>query len=252
MTNQGYYGWLRWGLASTHAIWGAALLLDPKISSQGRLEPFPLALLHILIFALMVSRGYRFGSALSFVLLFWYLLSIKPLAPIAEPQSVGLLAPSFLIGWIGVQSSGHSSLRIFINETLSPLIIRLGLAYSFVEWGLDALRNPLMFVNYFRNDPDALLMAEPVGLESATLILGVSELALAGFLVVGFLTRWMSLLSYVSLILFILVAGYPLAFPQNLALAGCSIYLLFAAGGRVSIDRLIKKPSLGPRFSSSA
>lgn len=228
---QPFLGWLRWTLASTHLLWAVALTADSKFSEPSfRL----LSLIHLAVSILMATRFNHIGSALSFSLLSYYWLFVKPLEPIAEPQSVGLIAPSLALAWSGIPRL-PKHVETLLRESLTALVIRLGVAYPFLEWGLDALRNPSHFYSYLLTNPQASRLVEPLGLQTGTLLLGVFEASLAALLVAGLFNRWSSLTAYGTLILFTLVAGYPLAFPQNLALSACTIFLFFNGAGRLAL-----------------
>ncbi len=211
------------------------MILDPRLQSKGL---GLLSLVHLLAFILMATRLYGYGSCLSFVLLFWYWLRVKPLEPIAEPQSVGLLAPSLVLAWgmVGFLRGEKRGLAFSPKSSLTLLVLRLGVAYPFLEWGLDALRNPFIFYSYFRLNHVANWLVEPFGVELGTWLLGVFEVALAVFLTVGLMSKWSSLTAFSALVVFLLVAGYPLAFPQDLGLGACSLFLASSGPGWFSLD----------------
>jgi uncharacterized membrane protein YphA (DoxX/SURF4 family) len=100
-----------------------------------------------------------------------------------------------------------------------------GIAYPFVEWGLDALRNPKHFITYISSNERALLIAGLIGIENSVFLLFVLEITLAALIVLGQLRTVTALTSAAILALFMVISGYPLAFPQNIILVAASLRL---------------------------
>ena len=230
------------GLSVTHLLWAVSLLVEPWRYAGKPIIPAVFAVIHLAT-ALMIARArFRFlGGWASVSVLTYYWLLVKPREPVAEPQSVGILAISAILLWPHAQ-------RIFKNKLpsdLRPLALRLGLAYPFLEWGLDALRNPIRFQYYLRDNA----MGQPVLLvlspEGATVLLGLFEVLLALLLTVGLLNRITSSMVLVSLVAFSVIAGYPLALPQDIALGGAVVTLILQGGGAFSLDRRIRMVSGG-------
>jgi len=122
------------------------------------------------------------------------------------------------------------------------LLIRLGLAYPFLEWGLDALRNPAHFVEYLavENHLTAQIM-KTANLEPLVIAFGTAEIALALFLAIGVWTRPTSLLSLAAFVVFSIVAAYPLALPQDISLGAAAVNLLRYGPGSFAVTHLTKK-----------
>lgn len=209
------------------------MLAEPWRYAGKPIIPLVFAVIHVAAALMIVSaRSRAFGGWLSVAVLTYYWLLVKPREPVAEPQSVGLLAMSATLLWPHVQ-------RIFNNRLppdVQPLALRLSLAYPFLEWGLDALRNPIRFQYYLRDN----FMVQPVlsvfSPETATLLLGLFEVLLAVLLTVGLLNRITSSMVLASLVAFGAVAGYPLALPQDIALGSAAVALILHGGGGFSLD----------------
>ncbi len=230
-----------YALATTHGGWGMALLLDERLAMQGYT---PLAVLHFAAGALLLHRNWvQLGGALSTLILSYYWIFVKPLEPIAEPQSVGLIAVSLaLLTRLDIAKRLMSLLYIRDDYSAALLLVRLGLAYPFLEWGLDAFRNPPIFYAFISGNRLAYSLASPVGVETATLLIFIFEVALALLLISGFMVRASAAATFFLLALFSAVAAYPLALPQNIALAASAIFLVKNGGGRYGIDRLLSHP----------
>jgi uncharacterized membrane protein YphA (DoxX/SURF4 family) len=119
------------------------------------------------------------------------------------------------------------------------LAVRLGLAYPFFEWGLDALRNPDHFRSYFATNQMTQPIVQAWGAGNMVLLLGVFEVGLALILAFGLLGRFIALMALGTLVIFALVAGYPLALPQDIALGAASIILFREGSGSLSLDRVL-------------
>jgi uncharacterized membrane protein YphA (DoxX/SURF4 family) len=172
------------------------------------------------------------------LILSYYWVFVKPREPIAEPQSVGILAISTILL--------QRQLRRFFKSRLPdwPLLAaRLGVAYPFFEWGLDALRNPHHFQSYFNANPITQPLMQTMGPENLAgyLALGVFEVSLALLLSFGLLARIDAIVALGALVLFSVVARYPLALPQDIALAAATIFLFKGGSGPYSLDDVFKR-----------
>lgn len=78
------------------------------------------------------------------------------------------------------------------------------------------------------------------------LALGVFEVSLALLLAFGLLVRSDAIVALGALVLFSIVARYPLALPQDIALATAAIFLFKGGSGPYSLDHVLKR-----LFSSS-
>lgn len=228
-------------LAATHIGWGVAFLLDARLTIQGYMA---LAAVHFAAGALLLhKKGTYLGGAVSTLLLIYYWIYVKPLAPIAEPQSVGLIAVSLaFLTRLEAAKRFMGLLRIRDDYSAALLLARLGLAYPFLEWGLDALRNPRVFYRYISGNRLAYLLASPLGVEAATFLIFVFEVLLAILLVSGFKVRASAAATLLLLILFSVVAAYPLALPQDISLAAGAILLAKNGGGKYGLDGLLTHP----------
>ncbi|MCS7129698.1 MAG: hypothetical protein NZ919_03580, partial [Candidatus Caldarchaeum sp.] len=91
------------------------------------------------------------------------------------------------------------------------------------EWGLDAYRNPLHFISYIRGNILARAVAAPLGIENTVFLIFVVEVSLSLLLVSGLGRKAVGLSTAALLTLFSVVAAYPLALPQNIALIAAAI-----------------------------
>lgn len=205
------------GLAATHFLWSLSLLLEPSRYVFKPVIPSLFALIHMSV-SLLLAVGYvREGAVAGSILLAYYWFFVKPMEPIAEPQTVGILAITLallsrpLLKPYGNMSSG-----------VEDVLIRLGLAYPFVEWGLDALRNPVHFKSYLSINPLTRSLIPAGLLDHAVLSLAAVELSLAFLVLSGLFKRWTCMMVVAVLVVFAVVAGYPLALPQNIALASAA------------------------------
>ena len=158
------------------------------------------------------------GYLVSVVVSLYYSIRLKPFAPLAEPQTIGILL-------IALAATFEETVNSFLPKDFPLLkrinesLVRGGMAYPFVEWGLDALRNPKHFITYISSNERALLIARPIGIENSVFLLFVLEIALATLIVLGWFRTLTALASAAILTLFTIISGYPLAFPQNIALS---------------------------------
>lgn len=214
------------GLVAVNLLWGLALVVDPRMGAHPRV-PYPpfLSILHIGAGIALLIRGSRLpASIVTFVLSAYYSLYVKPFAPLAEPQTVGIASIALYtvlrsFGWM------HGKvLSVPLSNNLVDILLRGGLTYPFLEWGLDAYRNPRHFVSYINSNHLASTIVSPIGAELATFLLFLCEISLAALLLSGALRKLVGLATSTVLIFFSLVAGYPLAIPQNLALIAASLH----------------------------
>lgn len=230
------------GLGVTHLLFAVSLLLEPQRFFNKPIHPQLFSIFHLSVFTLLMLRRDFEGGLTSLAVLSYYSLLVKPIAPIAEPQSVGLIGPSLFLVLQSINASRKNSARIIGKEQAVPsfatLLLRLGIAYPFLEWGLDALRNPGAFYSYISTNLVAAEIAQLLGLETVVLLLGLSEIVLATSVSLGIATRVSSGISLSALILFSAAAGYPLALPQDLALAACAVHLMRRGARRFSLDSL--------------
>jgi len=201
------------GLAATHTLWALSLLLDGQRYVLKPVVPPLFAIAHLLITLLLLTGHKTHGHLLATPLLTYYWFFVKPFEPIAEPQTVGILGVTLALL---VKESGKT------RAGLWRPILRLGVAYPLVEWGLDAFRNPVHFKAYLSVNTITSRIIPAWGLDYAVFTLGVYELVLAGLIVSGVLEKTTAAIAASTFLAFIAVAGYPLAFPQNIALAAAA------------------------------
>ncbi len=219
---------ISYSLAFVHMGWALSLIIDSS-RYLGKLAYPPIfSALHILI-ALVLALNSVVGGVLSTVVMAYYWVAVKPLEPIAEPQSVGIL-------FLSASLLAPLMRRRLTPHNLQLLGLRLGIAYPYLEWGLDAFRNPLHFYEYITQNPATSFLATQGLIEETVILLGSLELLLALTISFGFAVRPFSALSLAVLTVFMVVAGYPLALPQNIALAAASLILVKNGGGEYSIQ----------------
>ncbi len=227
---------IAYSLAITHLLWSLSLLLEPWRYATKPLAPQPFALIHIAAaILLLASRTITLGGSISAAILVYYWLRVKPIEPIAEPQSVGIIAISviFLIPYL--RRMFGSSLA---SEDVVLLLLRLGVAYPFVEWGLDAFRNPAHFIAFFSSNTITRAIIPVEYMLPASYVLGVFELVVASSLVLGIAPRISAVASFAALAVFSVVAGYPLALPQDIALAAASLHIYKHGADRYSAQAM--------------
>jgi hypothetical protein len=222
-----------YSLAGVNLLWGVAALSDPRIGLHPRMPPPELlATLHLLAGLTIVPRRTRLaGYLMSVVVSLYYSIRLKPFAPLAEPQTIGILL-------IALAATFEETVNSFLRKDfpllkrINELLLRGGIAYPFVEWGLDALRNPKHFITYISSNEMALIIARPIGIENSVFLLFVLEITLAILIVLGWLRTLTALASAAILTLFTIISGYPLAFPQNIALIAASLRFGIEKSGR--------------------
>ncbi len=215
-----------YSLAAVNFLWGIASLVDQRIRLHPGLPgPEVLAAIHLFSGMALVPRRIRLAGLLTTVVTSaYYSFRVKPYAPLAEPQTVGILLVALAAALDEVLAGSLSRLSAFLKP-VAVLLLRGGVAYPFVEWGLDAVRNPKHFVSYISGNERALVIARVLGIENSVFLLSVLEIALASLIVLGLLRTLSALASATVLTVFMVVSGYPLAFPQNVALVAASLRL---------------------------
>ena len=221
-----------YAIGLVHIGWALSLIFDAARYVGKPLYPPIFAILHIIVSIIIIINDVV-GGVLSAGIMAYYWSAVKPLEPIAEPQSVGILFLS------------ASLLSSLMNKWLNSrdLLLfgfRLGVAYPYLEWGIDAFRNPLHFHAYLLQNPFTSFLADLSLIREAVFLLGLTELLLALTILLGIAVKHFSSLSLLMLIIFMIVAGYPLAIPQNIALAAASLTLIKNDGGRYSIHFALK------------
>jgi uncharacterized membrane protein YphA (DoxX/SURF4 family) len=222
-------------LSITNLLWAVSLLFDPSQYVGKPVIPILFAAIHIAAGLAIITRYRVFGGSIMVTVLTYYWLFVKPREPIAEPQSVGILVISLILVLPHIRRLVTAS----IPEAIPFLLVRLGLAYPFFEWGLDAIRNPHHFLVYLKSNPITLPLTQAWDPRILILALGLFEVSLAVLLTLGLLVRIDSMVALGALVVFSLVAGYPLALPQDIALAAAAIFLLLERLGKhdtISVD----------------
>ena len=214
-------------LAVAHITWAVSMLLEHSryVYKLPNTEIF--AALHVISALLLIAGRKTIGGGVSLTILFYYWLYVKPLEPIAEPQSVGLIFLSITI------MTGKIT-----NRDISSVLLRLTLAYPFLEWGIDAFRNPGHFIAFMQSNYLTSVFIPSQYLLCAAFTLGVIEVTLAVLLVLGVAVRRVSTAAAVVLLIFIIVAGYPLALPQNIPLIAAAYSLSILVTGRYTVQRI--------------
>ncbi len=153
----------------------------------------------------------------------YYAYMVKPFEPIAEPQTVGIAALAAFVTLVSIQRVSRLSWEKSWLAGMMGLLFRGGIAYPFLEWGLDAYRNPAHFKQYISGNIPALVFSSLFGLDTTVFLIFAVELGLAVMIISGKLNRITGITSAVLLTLFAVVASYPLALPQNIALIAASL-----------------------------
>jgi uncharacterized membrane protein YphA (DoxX/SURF4 family) len=196
------------------------------------------AAIHFATAIMIASKRFRvYGAWLSVLILSYYWAFVKPREPIAEPQSVGILAISTIL----LEPHLKQLFKGRLSSNWPLLAARLGVAYPFFEWGLDALRNPHHFRTYLTANPITQPLMQTMGPGNLILALGVFEVSLALLLAFGLLVRIDAIVVLAALVVFGIVARYPLALPQDIALAAAAIFLRMEGSGPYSLDRVFKR-----------
>lgn len=222
------------GLIVAHAGWALSMAVEPW-RFQDRIPSVPGFLLAHITTSVLLAVNKTVGGLASSALLLYYWAEVKPLEPIAEPQSVGLIGVS---AYLARRLVSRLSKRV-APEDLGLLALRLGIAYPFLEWGLDALRNPAHFYAYLSSNQLTRLVIPEGSLGLTVLTLGVYELILFSALSTGLFSKAFSLVSAATLVLISAVVGYPLALPQNIPLALASVTLALRGPGAYDLRRVL-------------
>ena len=221
------YGVVGYALALTHVGWAVSLLLEPFRYEHKLLNPWFFAVLHVATASLLITGRRAAGGFISLVILLYYWLYVKPLEPIAEPQSVGILVISMAL----------FTDRLFRRPdwNIDAALLRVGLAYPFVEWGADAFRNPSHFIAFMQSNYLTRIVFPTNILPYVTFSLGMLEVILAVLMLLGIATKKASITTFTVLTTFIIVAGYPLALPQNITLLAAAYVLYYKGPGEYTI-----------------
>ena len=225
------------GLSITNLLWAVSLVFDPGQYVGKPVIPILFAAIHIAAGLAILSRYRVYGGWLSVAVLTYYWLFVKPREPIAEPQSVGILVISLILLLPHISRLVNDN----IPKWIPSILVRLGLAYPFFEWGLDAIRNPNHFRIYLEANPITQPLTQAWDPRILILVLGLFEISLALLLASGLLIRIDALVALGALIMFGLVARYPLALPQDIALGAAAIFLLSEGPDTISADYVLRR-----------
>lgn len=116
----------------------------------------------------------------------------------------------------------------------APLVLRFGLAFLFLWFGLSQLTHPSDWVSWVPANATAL-----TGMNAQTIVLlnGVFETILGGALIIGFYTRLSAFLLSLHLFFLAYEIGYNDIGVRDFALAACTLALALAAPDPYTLDK---------------
>ena len=118
---------------------------------------------------------------------------------------------------------------------IASLILRIGLAFVFLYFGIDKL------VNLQTN---ASLITS-LGISNSiffTIAYGLAELLIGSFLLLGLFSRLIAIIASMMLLLVIVLFWFKLHIfiPKNIGLLAAMIFLALNGGGRIGLDKFIR------------
>jgi len=104
--------------------------------------------------------------------------------------------------------------------------ISIGLVY--LLWGIDKFLSTEKYVSWISITWRVRTFIEPImDFNTFTYILGIFEVTLGLLLIIGLIIKISSLLVVISSILFLIFAGPPMSYPQDIALIGTAIWIYY-------------------------
>ncbi len=114
---------------------------------------------------------------------------------------------------------------------------RVTLGLVFVLWGLDKVISPTKYVSWISVTwRIRMLIPQFMSIESFVYLLSLVEVILGLSMLVGIYLKYSSILISILLIFFLLLAGPPMSYPQDIALLGVSLWVYSRGGDRFTLD----------------
>ena len=109
-------------------------------------------------------------------------------------------------------------------KNISPFILRLGIGFVFLWFGLNEILNPLSFISYIPTDIVGIFSLTDFNL---VVLSGIFEIIFSLFLIFGIWIRWTAILLAFHLLLIILSVGFDAIGIRDLGLFFSLIAIIF-------------------------
>ena len=110
----------------------------------------------------------------------------------------------------------------FVNVVKYGLILRLGLGFVFIWFGIDKLINPINWLGYI---PPKVAQLIFINLDSFIFLLGIVELILGTLLIIGLYTRIVAFIMAIHLALVVASLGFNEIAARDIGLLSIALYL---------------------------
>lgn len=124
------------------------------------------------------------------------------------------------------------------NEVYSSLILRLGLAFVFIMFGIDKFIVPQNWTGYVAPFIENML---PFSLITFMYILGVIEIILGTLLLLGLFTQWTAVIITLMMLSINLTIGFNDVTIRDIGLMAASLALALRPSSPFSLDKLRKR-----------
>lgn len=127
---------------------------------------------------------------------------------------------------------------ILKNKKYSVGIVRIGLAFVLLWFGIDEIMNPR---NWFSYVPTWLSMISPFSPSAFITLNGIFEIIIGALLLIGFYTRIVAFIAALHLLFITIVVGYNDIGVRDFGLTLMAISLIFSGAGEISMDSKLRK-----------
>ncbi len=125
-----------------------------------------------------------------------------------------------------------------MSRELINTVPRVGVGLVYLLWGIDKFLYPDKYHGWISVSWKMRLVIDPfMDIYSFIFLLGLFETLLGLILILGILIKFSSLLVILSSILFLLFAGPPMSYPQDIALIAVGIWMYYNGYDSLSIDK---------------
>jgi uncharacterized membrane protein YphA (DoxX/SURF4 family) len=125
-------------------------------------------------------------------------------------------------------------------------IPRLTLGIVFLAWGIDKFINMGRYIAWISVSwRIRLFIPFFIDIESFVLLLGFIEVLVGLLMFIGLFVKRVSMIVFIMLIFFLVGAGPPMSYPQDIGLMGVSLWLMYRGGDILSMDYRMGRVSVG-------
>ncbi len=123
-------------------------------------------------------------------------------------------------------------------KSLVDELPRLTLGIVFILWGIDKVIDPGKYIAWISVTWRVRMFIPPfLSIESFLWIITVLELVVGALLAIKMLVKYISIVVSILLVFFLLFAGPPMSYPQDIALLGVSIWLYYNHRGESTLTK---------------